>query len=296
MSELIKANWPFLSSSYCPYWDAAIKWVLITWTDCSGSSTCTCKKPFSTLISTAFVYFSFSDESTITLSMHLSTSTCIIRYLLYFPKYLYVKIPVKKIITIDCDNVLCDTARTFLEYYTMTYGDVVPFEEMTNAYIQDNKTLTHIDQDNPLQQYIEFFQRTHKECSMKLIAWAQQWVKQLLNAWYELHVVTGRVEEQREATAERIEKYFPNCFTDTHFTNDLTNKSLPKWWVCQKLWAIVHIDDFYHYAETITELWIPVIMLDAPWNQVEKEDNLVLRVNAWGEVMEKVHNLDLNNS
>jgi len=192
----------------------------------------------------------------------------------------------KKIITIDCDNVLCDSARTFLDRYNEKFWEDVSFDAMTKPYIHEIKDFTHFDRENPIELYIEFFVWAHEHSMMRVFPWAQEWVKKLLEKEYELHVLTGRVDAQKDATIAWVEKYFPWCFEAIHFTNDMTEKKRPKWAICKELGAIAHLDDFYHYAESIIQYDIPVYLFDAPWNQKEKDAKGIERIAWWSKVWE----------
>ena len=51
----------------------------------------------------------------------------------------------KKIITIDLDNVLAKTTEAFLEYYAKHYGKEIDINEIKYAYFNDNEQFDAID-------------------------------------------------------------------------------------------------------------------------------------------------------
>lgn len=61
-------------------------------------------------------------------------------------------------ISIDCDNVLCDTARAFIRYYEEEYGDVVEYDTITHAYLQDNAQFAKFPHDGTYGAYMDFFE------------------------------------------------------------------------------------------------------------------------------------------
>gem|GEM_PF-4420226 len=65
----------------------------------------------------------------------------------------------KRIISIDFDNVLADTGHAFLQWYNTRFGEDVDFTEMTHAYVQKNKVFS---QHNDEISYIDFLERAHE--------------------------------------------------------------------------------------------------------------------------------------
>lgn len=190
-----------------------------------------------------------------------------------------------KIITIDCDNVLSDTHNSFARYYQEHYGDSYMLDQLDQPYLRDIALFNKIPHDEFGHVYMDFFVTSHENDTMLLMPWAIEGIQALDDAGYELHMLTGRREIQKQASVDRIERHFPGKFVACHFTNDLTEKSIPKGEICRQLWATAHVDDFLHYAETITALGIPVLLYDRPWNHMDNHDPLLHRVFDWEEIV-----------
>ncbi len=183
----------------------------------------------------------------------------------------------KNILSIDCDNILCDTARAFLKYYKFKYWKEVSYDAIRHAYLHENEEFSEFDRWR--EAYYDFFVWAHDTWVLKPMKWSQEWITFLKDAWYELHVVTGRLSKQLDFTQRRLDAYFPNTFDDIHLWSDMTDEHITKWVLCKNINAKLHIDDFIHYAQEITVEDIPVIILDCPRNNHQSIDSsLITRV------------------
>ncbi len=198
-----------------------------------------------------------------------------------------------KLITIDIDNVLCDTARAFMIYYAEKYGDIVQYDDILHAYIQDNPCFEKFDKTPWLErEYAEFFGWASDQDKFSPCRWAVHTVWQLKDLWYTLHAVSGRWDDQYEFTDRRLGEYFSGMFDGIHLMNDHSPKAESKGDACKRLWALVHLDDFHHYAETVASVWIPTLLFETPRNESYKNDDpLIVRIWWWHEVMENINKL-----
>lgn len=194
------------------------------------------------------------------------------------------------ILTIDIDNVLCDTARAFLTYYEQKFWDLVQYDDVKFAYIQDNECFEKfVDLPWVDNAYQQFFYRACDQDAFSPCVWAVHTVWQLKDVWFELYAVSGRWESQRTYTTWWIDQYFHGMFDDIFLLNDHSPEAKPKWEVCKNLWTLVHLDDFHHYAQTISKEWIPTLLFDTPRNQAYMDDDPhIIRVGWRNDVMEQV--------
>ncbi len=191
----------------------------------------------------------------------------------------------KKIITIDCDNVLCDTAWAFTEWYNNKYQANAQVNQIKKAYMQENSCFSEFN-DNV--EYYEFFVHAHEWDNMSPVPWSVEWIARFLHLWYELHVITWREDRMHWVTSEWIEKHYGDVFSEIHYCNDLTDSYIPKWSVCKEIGAVLHVDDFDHYAKSITEVGIPVFLLDFPRNSEAEETDLLKRIKGWDMITDEM--------
>jgi len=183
-----------------------------------------------------------------------------------------------KVLSIDCDNILCDTARAFLEYYKLESWKEISYDAIHHPYLHKNKALSEIDLSR--EGYYQFFCRAHDTSSLQPMSWSQEWIRALKNSWYDLHVVTGRLDKQLDHTKHWLDMYFPDMFYDIHLWSDMTDQHISKWDLCKNIDAQLHIDDFIHYAQEIIVEDIPVLVLDCPRNNYQElKSSLITRVS-----------------
>ncbi len=100
----------------------------------------------------------------------------------------------------------------------------------------------------------------------------------------EVHVVTSRSEDYRELTEAWLKFRFDGMIAGLHLTNqfhgeryDKTTKSR----ICMKIGASLSIDDCMDHVHDITQLGIPVLVFDRPWNRHENLPDRAFRVHSW---------------
>jgi len=191
----------------------------------------------------------------------------------------------KKIITIDLDNVLAKTTEAFLEYYAKHYGKEIDINEIKYAYFNDNEQFDAID---TLEEWRRVYRYFMWNTNFEVIPGAREGVKVLHERWYILHILTWRNQDQEVLTYTWVEENFPGIFEDIHFSHAKTEKEVSKWELCKSLWAILHIDDFLDFSTSVAEQWILVYLFDRPRNQDNTIHPLITRIAWWEEVVSTI--------
>jgi len=184
----------------------------------------------------------------------------------------------KTIVTIDFDNVLADSARCFLAYYHDRYWDLVDYESINHAYLQDNPEFTKF---NWFREYFDFLDRAHQWNHLKPMEWLLPWIQLFQDMWFDLHIVTWRENSQKSITQAWLDLHLPWVFTAIHYANDMTKDSISKGEICSWIWSILHLDDFFHYSESVADQEIPVLLFSAPWNTWYQWDNSYITRIHW---------------
>jgi uncharacterized HAD superfamily protein len=104
---------------------------------------------------------------------------------------------------------------------------------------------------------------------------------------HELHIITSRPEVRRAQTAAWLERHFPGRFAGMHFVGPSDGKHGSKVAVCKDLGISFLVDDALANARAVAEAGIPVLLLDAPWNQ-EPVEPPVIRVAGWDEAVARI--------
>lgn len=100
-----------------------------------------------------------------------------------------------KVITIDCDNVLCNTTKSFIKYYEICYRDRVEYETFVQWYLWDNPVFPKFTNDSNNSAYLEFCRYVHDNEIEKPLDSAIEVIWMLKKIGYRLYVVTGRMNE-----------------------------------------------------------------------------------------------------
>ena len=195
---------------------------------------------------------------------------------------------VQKLITIDCDNVLSDTTRSFVKYFSKLHENQVMFEDISNGYMTRDQ-IFGLPEEKMFDIYLEFMHDMHEECGLPPLVGAVAWVKRLPDAWYRLKVLSWRRDLFLPMTQKRITHYFGNMFEDVIFTNDMTEQRRTKWEICRELGVDIHFDDFTEYALTIAQEKIPTLLFDMPRNSTYTWDNEhIIKISGREQVPEHI--------
>jgi uncharacterized HAD superfamily protein len=194
----------------------------------------------------------------------------------------------KRVIAIDCDDVIVKTAETTIVHYNKKYGTALSLEK----FYSDDLSAWGAPDDATAIKRVNAFIRTdafiHQEPMQEAIA-VIRWLKR----HHELHIVTGRPLFIEQATKDWLSKHFPNTFTSAVFTNffklddDGAEPVTPmtKAAVCKQIGADILIDDHMGHALDVAEAGIDVLLFgDYPWNKQEVLPNNVARAKTWVDV------------
>lgn len=187
----------------------------------------------------------------------------------------------KKVIAIDCDDVLVDFFAHFVRYHNRVYGTVNRYEDNVTFDLAHTFGCAEAE----MNRRVNSFYRSPEHTVMQAMLGASEAVAQLAQE-YELHVVTSRPSRRRNETEMVIAFHFPQMFTNFHFTGafagDESDTKVSKSVVCHTIGAKLLVEDALHNAVEVASSGIPVIMPDRPWNQGQLPRS-VTRSMSWPE-------------
>ncbi len=190
----------------------------------------------------------------------------------------------KRIIAIDCDDVIVATAPAILEFYNEKYNTKL---ELKNFYSND-LTLWGADDPKTAMERVDEFLKTPEYQLLEPFKEAVEVIHQLKN-YHELHIVTGRNDFLQKATQDMLDAFFPDVFASVEYTNFFTDKPRSKSDVCVQLHADLLIDDHLHHASVVAECGTEVFLFgEYPWNQSDSLPERVTRVSGWREIGERL--------
>eukprot|EP00033_Pygsuia_biforma_P000573 GCRY01000675.1.p1 GENE.GCRY01000675.1~~GCRY01000675.1.p1 ORF type:complete len:207 (+),score=31.63 GCRY01000675.1:175-795(+) len=194
----------------------------------------------------------------------------------------------KKVIAVDCDDVLALFVPSLIAFHNYTYGSSL---ELKNFHSYEFYEVWGGTAEECMVKMHEFFESEYFS-SMQPVAGAYDCLKEL-SEYYEFHIVTARQHFLEERTRAWIDAFFPGIFKDLHFGNHYgEGKRISKPEFCRAINAELLIDDAVKHARACSEAGIKTILFgDYAWNQLKNDEEdldakMVHRVSSWNEVKE----------
>ena len=191
----------------------------------------------------------------------------------------------KKIIAVDIDEILAGFMDYFISYHNLTYQTKITKNEVFSFDLHE---VFKVTREEIMVRMVKFGEGGHN-IKIKPVAGAKEGIDALVKKGYELHLVTSRPSVIQKDTEEWIMQHFPDKFTNLHhaFNQNIHKEGSKKkkWEICKEIGAEVLIDDYLPNALSCSENGIKVLLMDAPWNQVEKLPKGVTRVKGWDEIL-----------
>lgn len=190
-----------------------------------------------------------------------------------------------KIIGFDLDDIILDFNNSLRGYYNEMYQTDYKREHMTSFYLDKVWGLPQ----NEMADRIRRFYNHEVHWATPPVPGAVESIKKL-SGDHKLIVITAKPETIRQKTEEWLSRHFSNVFESLHFTNHFIGDAAKrkKSEVCLELGVEVFVEDALHNAVDVAGAGIPVLLLDAPWNQGEIPSG-VTRVFSWDEIVEKLN-------
>ena len=186
----------------------------------------------------------------------------------------------RRVIALDCDDVIIVTAPAILQNYNERFGTKLELKD----YYSDYTTGWATDRSTAVRRVDEFL-KTKEYQDLEPLQEAIDAIA-MLSKYHELHIVTGRADFLANSTRRVLQQYFPDTFRSIAFTNFFGQASRPKAQVCQELGADLLIDDHLHHAQTVAACGIDVLLFgNYPWNQTDSLPSNIKRVPNWKVVV-----------
>jgi uncharacterized HAD superfamily protein len=190
-------------------------------------------------------------------------------------------------IGIDLDDTVFEFARTLLNEYELAFGKKIEFETVFSYKFWEVFQLTK-------EEMIDFFQRVVTKSFNENLALCEQSKESihLLAKNNKLYFITSRIA--REGTIESLRKHFPDIDFEIVFSGNahLQTTEKTKADICKELNIDVMIEDDKEYAKECSEKGIKVLLLDKPWNRGCKNNENIIRIKNWGEIVDKLEELN----
>lgn len=185
-------------------------------------------------------------------------------------------------IGIDIDDTVADFITSYLKFYKSKFGKVFGVNDIEDIYLRE--PFGHSCEE--VLDILEEFHKTDYFKEMGLI----KGVKEVLDKLFFLHkiiFITSRRPTNEDATKSFLKKYFLGKPYEIYFSGDIYQGRKTKDEICDELGINIIIEDNKFFSKNCAEKGIRVFLLDKPWNQNCKHENII-RVKNWNEIIEKI--------
>ena len=186
-----------------------------------------------------------------------------------------------KTIAVDCDDVIVPFISTIAKFHNQEYGSTLEenhFKSYEFWRVWSGTEERAIEKVKEFQKSDMFKKMIPYEESRRIIP--------ALARRYNLVLVTARPDYMLEETQDLLDTYFPNSFSEIHFTNEWAGngKTRKKSQICKEIKAELIIEDSHANAIDCAKSGIQAILINKPWNTSEETHPNLYRVNNWPEI------------
>ncbi|MEA2006738.1 MAG: hypothetical protein U9O20_01065 [Patescibacteria group bacterium] len=187
-------------------------------------------------------------------------------------------------IAVDVDDVLTYTGEKYIEYHNKRFGTHLRPEEFYDFDCLKRYGFSSKERFRRVLEYVK-----NETPKMKPVSGANE-VLQNLKKKHELIVITGRSNDIMGKTEKWVKVHYPDVFSDFISTNvHHINGGKDKGQIAEELGVDLIIDDYMGYAIECANQGIGVLLMTRPWNVSEEiENNLIVRVDSWEEIAQKI--------
>ncbi|EGW39805.1 hypothetical protein [Desulfosporosinus sp. OT] len=180
-------------------------------------------------------------------------------------------------IGVDIDGVVSDSYPVWLQELNLHYGKNI-------TVITDYQL--HLVFDVPSDDMNNFFVGNVERLLMtpNPVPGAKEGIESLLREGHEVIYVTARTPEEKEITVQWLSKHeIPHEHERVLFSGFKSKVDLVKQWGIE-----VFIEDYQVNAKAIAECGVPVLLLNASYNQEKQLSSGITRCQSWNEILERM--------
>jgi uncharacterized HAD superfamily protein len=194
-------------------------------------------------------------------------------------------------IALDIDDVLADCNAGINAFLSEEKGIFLQREDWHFFNLEENIGHT-LEEAKALYAEFHYSKYLHE---LTLIDGAQEAIQELAQD-HTLIAVTSRGDDLDEATQKVIQQFAGHIselfYTNQYHRSNLDRKEkVSKGEICKREKVDLIIEDGLPNMETCLAHGIPVLLFDAPWNQLEQLPAGVYRVHSWKEALEYIRTI-----
>lgn len=194
----------------------------------------------------------------------------------------------RKVITVDLDDVLADSAARFVAFSNEQWGTTLSVDDYSEHWAE----MWGIDIEEAIKRQQHIY-REEVQIHLDSLGDAKE-VLGRLAANFDLIIVTSRPKVLQKGTVEWIEKYYAGLFKDIHFAGIWDGKysldhanTLTKAGIIKELGADYFIDDHPKHCFAVAAEGIPTVLFgNYSWSRGLQLPKGVTRAKNWIAVEE----------
>lgn len=177
-----------------------------------------------------------------------------------------------KIIGVDFDDVLVSFNEALCIWHNYNFGTSYQKKDVISY---DFENIWLCSREEALARIFRFYSST-EHANILPVTGAVDALHFLADD--EVYIITARSEIAKEVTEWLLEKYFPKLIGRIHYEKD---KAI----ACKRLGVEIFVDDSLAHATKISEVGVPVLLFNNPWNQTNELPHNVKRVYSWVQIL-----------
>lgn len=192
-------------------------------------------------------------------------------------------------IGIDLDGVVVDFTSSYLELYNKKYLGKIQREEIFSSELWIPLDISKEEAVAITNEFCDF----NGYENLNFLNGAKEGLLSLMRRG-KVYFITARSLKARAQTERFLRRNFENSVYEIFYTNDFfENGAKSKKDICDDLGIEIFVEDSKKYAFQCAEGGVRVFLMSQPWNKGFEHKNII-RVNNWGEVLDKIKEIELN--
>jgi 5'(3')-deoxyribonucleotidase len=189
-------------------------------------------------------------------------------------------------IGVDVDDVLAESMGPLVDFHNQKNGTNLRFGEVFSFDL--GKVFGMENREEAFNHVLDFYKSPFFKKIEPVLSSKE--IISKLSKTNQLAAITGRPTVIKNETVLWLEKFYPNCFSETHFSNHFPkeDKNLSKADFCLEQGYELLIEDSCEFALECAQKGIKVFLFNKPWNKGFAPHENIVPVGSWEEVAEKL--------
>lgn len=190
-------------------------------------------------------------------------------------------------IYVDCDDVLAESTKSYIDLVKREFGIVRKFEELTSFDLRESFGLTQ-------QQFDHFFHLVHTREEILKFEPLPGAIEQLVD-WkkqgFKVAIVTGRITAAYDSTLEWLAMH--KVPYDTFMVVDKYHRPEMDMSIAKSLDYLRTLNFSFAVEDSLSmahflakEMGLNVALVDRPWNHASHLPSGIKRVSCWNDIKE----------